>query len=124
MKKLVALTALLSTGVLAACLDDDITGTRALSFTLTADPASAEVGDSITFTYDASGTSILGVLLDYGDGVQDTIVAQTPNQVERIEEVKYAYEIAGSFEVVGRLETGDGGTSDTVSVEISEPGGS
>lgn len=120
MKKFLAVLALVVSGATTACLDDDITGTRPLSFDLSADPTSAEIGDSITFTYNATGTSIFGVLLSYGDGVMDTIVAETPNQVERTEEVRYAYEVTGSFEVIGRLETSDGGMSDTVTVEITD----
>lgn len=105
---------------MTACLDDSITGTRPLSFSLEADRATAEVGDSIVFTYDATGTSIFAVLLAYGDGTVDTLRTGSTNQVERRESVRHAYEIAGSYEVIGRVVTGIGQTADTVDVVINE----
>jgi hypothetical protein len=106
-------------GIAAGCLDDSITGTRPVSFTLVAEPASAPVGDSITFTYTATGTSIYGVVINYGDGVIDTISAESPNQVERTESLRYAYASAGSFQVIGRVESAAGIRSDTVEVQVS-----
>lgn len=40
---------LLAAATLTACLDDDITGTRPLSFTMEAEAESAATGDSIYF---------------------------------------------------------------------------
>lgn len=116
----VAVLGLLLAAATTACLDDSITGTRPLSFELEVDRSTAEVGDSVVFTYDATGTSIFAVILAYGDGVIDTLRTGSTNQVERRESVSYAYEIAGSFEVVGRVLTSIGETSDTVDVVINE----
>lgn len=121
-RPLLALSLLAGVGVAAGCLDDSITGTRPLSFSLTASSSTAAVGDSITFTYEATGTSIFGVVMAFGDGVVDTVVAQTPNIVEWSEEVRYAYTAPGTFRVVGRVETAGGGRADTVDVVISGGG--
>lgn len=115
----VALVGLLLAASTAACLDDSITGTRPLSFSLEVNPATAAVGDSIDFEYDASGTSIFGVVFFYGDGVSDTIFAQTSSEVERSGTIRYAYSAAGTFEVVGKVVTSIGERADTVNVEIT-----
>ncbi len=116
----VAVLALLLAAATTACLDDSITGTRPLSFSLEVDRSTAEVGDSVVFTYDATGTSIFAVILNYGDGMVDTLRTGSTNQVERRESVGYAYETAGSYEVVGRVVTSIGETGDTVEVVINE----
>ena len=107
----------------AACLDNSITGTRPLSFSLTSNVATTNVGDSLTFTFAATGTSIFGVLLSYGDGVVDTLVAESSSTVEWTQQVRRAYEVPGDFNVIGRLETAVGTRSDTVAVTITEPTG-
>ena len=117
-----AFAALLVAVGAAACLDDDITGTRPLSFTLSSDVSSAPIGDSVTFTFTATGTSIFGVVLRYGDGVADTVVTQSSSTVEWTQSIKRAFPVAGDFDVVGRLETAVGSRSDTVAVQITDPG--
>lgn len=119
MIKLLAVLGLLLAAGTTACLDDSITGTRPLSFSLEVDRSTAEIGDSVLFTYDASGTSIFAVILAYGDGMIDTLRTGSTNQVERRESVGYAYETAGSYEVIGRLLTSIGETADTVDVVIN-----
>jgi hypothetical protein len=118
-----AFAAIIAAVTAAACLDNDITGTRPLSFTLTSDVATTTVGDSITFTFAATGTSIFGVVLDYGDGVIDTLPTQSPSTVEWTQQVRRVYAVPGDFNVVGRLETGIGARSDTVAVTVTEPAG-
>jgi hypothetical protein len=123
-RPLLALGLFVSVGIAAGCLDDSITGTRPLTFTLTANTTTAVAGDSITFTFDATGTSLFGVVLSYGDGMADTVLAQTPNIVEWTEEMRYAYTTEGSFRVVGRVESAAGNRADTVDVVITAPAGS
>ncbi len=105
---------------LTACLDDSITGTRPLSFSLSVSPATAVVGDSVDFEYDATGTAIYGVVLAYGDGAADTIFAETSSEVQRAGVMRYAYDEAGTFEVVGSVVTSIGTRADTVQVEITD----
>lgn len=118
-----AFAVILASVTAVACLDNSITGTRPLSFTLTSDAATSTVGDSLTFTFAATGTSIFGVVLNYGDGTMDTIPAESPNTVEWTQQVRRAFEVPGEFNVVGRLETGVGSRSDTVAVTITDPTG-
>ena len=111
---------LLFTAATAACLDDSITGTRPLSFSLSVSPGTALVGDSVDFEYQATGTAIAGVIIAYGDGVADTIFAETSNEVERSGVTRYAYDAPGTFEVVGSVITSGGTRDDTVQVEITD----
>ena len=106
----------------AACLDNDITGTRPVSFSLSSALSTAPIGDSLTFTFTATGTSIFGVVLSYGDGVVDTLVTQSSSTVEWTQSVKRAYPVAGDFNVVGQLRTAAGNRADTVAVQITDPG--
>lgn len=115
-----AVLGLLLAASTTACLDDSITGTRPLTFSLEVDRSSALVGDSLVFTYNATGTSIFAVIMNYGDGVIDTLRTGSTNQVERRESVGYAYETAGAYEVIGRVLTGIGERADTVDVQINE----
>lgn len=124
MKKAVSIFAVLLTGAFAtACLDDSITGTRPVAFTLTSSTSTAQVGDSITFSYEATGTGILGVIMNFGDGrVDSTDVAEMAggsNIVEYSDQPKHAYTAGGTYEVIGRLETVNGFRSDTVEVQIN-----
>ena len=116
-----ALVLLASAGV--ACLDDSITGARPLTFSLTVPEPTAQVGDSVTFEYEATGTGILGVIMNYGDGTVDSMDVVSAsgggNIVEYSDAPRYAYETSGTYEVIGRLETTDGSASDTVQVEIT-----
>lgn len=120
MIRLAAVFGLLLAAATTACLDDSITGTRPLTFSLSVNSSTAEVGDTLTFSYEATGTGIFGVILTWGDGAVDTIQAESPNQVERREQVPYAYEMPGSFQVIGQVVTSVGTRGDTVQVEITE----
>ncbi|MEX2466873.1 MAG: hypothetical protein WD995_08175 [Gemmatimonadota bacterium] len=126
MRRPVATFALLfaTVAVSAACLDDSITGTRPLTFSLSAENPTAAVGDSVSFIFSATGTSIFGVLLLYGDGASDTIPTESASTVEWAAGATHVYEEPGTFSVIGRLETGAGSQTDTVEVEITEPAGS
>lgn len=106
--------------VLAACLDDDITGTRPLTFNLTASTAAAVVGQDITFDYQATGTALYWVVLDYGDGLADTIRAGN-NVVEAAGTLTHAYEIAGDFVVAGKAENYTGIESQEIDIAIAQP---
>ena len=110
-----ALTTLMIVG--SACLDDSITGTRPLSLSFTADPTSASVGQTVTFRYAATGTRIQGVIVEYGDGSVDSVF--TPGTVVEVEGVlQHEYEISGTFQSVGRLETSQTFLADTVTIQV------
>ena len=63
----------------SGCLDDSITGTRPLTFSFSASPTTASVGQTITFSYEGTGTLIQGVIVEYGDGAIDSVF--TPGSV-------------------------------------------
>ena len=113
-----ALTALMIVG--SACLDDSITGTRTLTFSLSADPTSTTVGQTVTFRYEGTGTRIQGVVVDYGDGSVDSVF--TPGTVVELEgNFVHEYGASGTFQAVGRLETVQAFLSDTVTIQVNTP---
>ncbi|HIF23713.1 MAG TPA: hypothetical protein EYQ27_17825 [Gemmatimonadetes bacterium] len=113
-----ALTALMIVG--SACLDDSITGTRTLTFSLSADPTSTTVGQTVTFNYEGTGTRIQGVVVDYGDGSVDSVF--TPGTVVEVEgSFVHEYGTSGTFQAVGRLETVEAFLSDTVTIQVNAP---
>lgn len=119
MKKLylLAATILVSTAT-AACLDDSITGTRPLDFSLTADVATALVGEGVTFRYDAQGTGLRVVRVDWGDGMADS-VAFPGATVEGSGDVEHTFALAGTYMVRGEAVTLIGTARDSVTVTIN-----
>ena len=98
-----ALTALMIVG--SACLDDSITGTRTLTFSLSADPTSTTVGQTVTFRYEGTGTRIQGVVVDYGDGLVDSVF--TPGTVVEVGG-EFRARIRGLRNIPGRRTSRDG----------------
>ena len=109
-----------SATVLVACLDDSITGTRPLTFELSASTATAVVGQEITFDYEASGTALHWVVLDYGDGLADTIFGGN-NVVETAGTLTHTYTLAGDFTVSGKAENYTGIRSEEIDIEVAQP---
>jgi len=108
--------------VLAAwgCSNIKITGARPLSFTLDADRTSAPTGVEIEFHFEATGTYINGVILDYGDGISDSIPMSGAQSASGRR--KHAYVVAGDYTVIGTLDdSAEGPVTDTVPVTITEP---
>jgi hypothetical protein len=102
----------------ASCLDDNITGTRPLTFSLTSDLTSAIVDQTITFNYAATGTSMVGVIVTYGDGAADSTF--TPgNVVEASGEFTHVWTAVGSYVVAGRVETLLGIEMDSITITIN-----
>jgi hypothetical protein len=117
MKKLPLLIAALATTT-AACLDDSITGTRPLDFSLTTETASAPVGSDVTFRYDAQGTGLSLVRFDFGDGLADS-VAFPGAAVEGEGTIVHAFGLAGTYTVRGQALTFIGTATDSVTVTIN-----
>ena len=104
----------------SGCLDDNITGTRPLTFSFSASPTTASVGQTITFSYEGTGTFIQGVIVEYGDGAIDSVF--TPGSVVEVGGVlDHKYEATGTFQALGRLETDQTFLSETVTIEINSP---
>jgi len=104
----------------SGCLDDNITGTRPLTFSFSASPTTTSVGQTITFSYEGTGTLIQGVIVEYGDGAIDSVF--TPGTVVEVAGVlDHKYETTGTFQALGRLETAETFLSETVTIQINTP---
>jgi len=108
---------------LAACSDVTVTGGGPTTLSLTADRTSAVTNEDVTFLYDAAGTSLIRVVLAYGDGTADTVDAF--GAVTASGQRSHAYAVSGTYQVEGTAEDAVGGAAaDTVTVRIdpSNPG--
>ncbi len=105
--------------VAASCLDNSITGVRPLTLTLTAEPATTLVGDSITFRYTATGTDLLVIQMDYGDGETGSIPALSSGAVNMSGYVAHAYSAAGTYVATGTAVDQTGSVTQEVTVQIT-----
>jgi len=104
----------------AGCLDDNITGVRPLTLTLTVEPATAAVGDSITFRYAATGTELFAIALDYGDGKTGSVpLLGGLAAVELTGFLKHAYGEAATYVATGIATDNTGTLSRQVTVQIT-----
>lgn len=93
---------------------------RPLRITLTAEPRSALVGQEIGFRFEAQGRFLLGVVVEYGDGTQDSLA--TFGATTATSNLRHAYSVAGRFLVSARADESTGRvTQDTLSVQILAP---
>lgn len=102
----------------AACLDDSITGTRTLGLTLSSDLTTAAAGENITFGYDAQGTQLRRVYMDFGDGMADSTTFEG-TALEASGQFVHSYAIAGMYVVRGRAVAQAGTATDSVMVTIN-----
>ncbi len=103
----------------AACLDEDITGTRALAITITADPTAAAVGDDVRFEFVGEGTNIAAVVVGFGDGQADTLTY--PAVVEVADFTVHSYDAPGTYTAIATVVAVNGRLSDEVVVTVSQP---
>jgi hypothetical protein len=113
----------LALAVLVACSEISSEGGGPVSITLTADRTTAPVGGEIVFSFEAKGTSISGVIVEYGDGVADSVVAF--GAVTAAGELLHTYSGPGNYQVDGRVEDAVRGVArDQLTVTITaSPGG-
>jgi hypothetical protein len=100
-----ALGALVSIGFLVVCTSGCSSSSAdfggPLSITLTVDRTSGRATvDEFAFHYEASGTELLGVVLDFGDGQVDSLSAQGASRAGAIR--IHVYELAGMFSATAR----------------------
>lgn len=108
----------LAAGLAASgCLDDSITGTRPLTMAITVEPESAAVAEIVTARYSATGTGLLGVIVDWGDGVVDS-VSLSGVAVSASGPVEHEYTTEGTYEIVGTAEAQNGVLSSQATVTI------
>ena len=119
MRAIKLLATLLLVGTVASgCLDDSITGTRAVTLTIVVDMQSAAVGESVTVSYNATGTGIASVVVDWGDG-ESTPVEFQSRPVEATGVVEHAYSDAGSYTITGTVNASNGVVTSEATVGIS-----
>ena len=104
--------------VASACLDNSITGTRPLTLTMTVAPEVAAVDELVTAIYSATGTGMFRVIVDWGDGVVDT-VPLSGTVVTITGPADHMYIAPGSFDVVGTVHAQNGTISAQASVTIN-----
>lgn len=103
----------------AACSDITFEGGGPLTLELTADRTSANVGQQVTFDFDAVGSILVGVIVTYGDGGSDT--TDTFGSQSASGSFIHAFGEAGSFRVVGTVfDNIQGQAADTVVVQVVE----
>ena len=119
MRAIKLLATLLLVGTVASgCLDDSITGTRAVTLTIVVDMQSAAVGESVTVSYNATGTGIASVVIDWGDG-ESTPIEFVNRPVEATGVVEHAYSAAGSYTITGTVNASNGVVTSEATVGIS-----
>lgn len=103
-----------------ACVEGIVSGGRPLSIELTATPTRAAVGDSVEFAAEASGTNLIILRLDFGDGVRDSLAAE--GAVGATLKRKHAYDEEGAYLASAAvLDVSDSGlitVVDSVIVEV------
>lgn len=102
----------------AGCLDDSITGTRPLDIEVSVTPATATVGQTVQATFLATGTGLQGVILDWGDGVVDSLTL-SGTAVQAGRDLDHAYSAVGSYTISARAEDQTGARTATTSVQIN-----
>ena len=104
-------------GVITACLDDSITGTRPLSFDLTADVTTPTAGQDVTFSFAATGTLLRSVFIDFGDGAVDTTTYVGPVTVTG--QAIHAFDSIGVFVVVGEAFGAAGSVTEEITITVN-----
>ncbi|NJD19978.1 MAG: hypothetical protein FIA95_11950 [Gemmatimonadetes bacterium] len=104
--------------VLAACSDVTFEGGGPLTIKLIADRTTASVGQNVTFDFDATGSILDGVVVDYGDGVADTMY--TSGAMSAHGQFLHAYSAAGTYNAVATVfDAVQGQDSATVAIRIT-----
>lgn len=104
----------------AACSSVTFEGGVPISIELSADRTAVPTGTEVNFTYNVKGTYISGILIDFGDGVADTVYTQGAQTAAGV--ASHSYSEVGSFTVVGVADDSATGTA-TAEVVITVSGG-
>ncbi|MEK9501121.1 PKD domain-containing protein [Gaopeijia maritima] len=103
--------------VATGCLDDSITGERPISIDLDITPESPMVDENVRAVFSATGTGLRGVLVDWGDGVVDSL-ALSGLVVEAQSYMDHIYTTAGEYPVTARVEDQTSSQSATTTVVV------
>jgi len=103
----------------AAC-NTGVSSPPPLSLTLEVDRTSAVVGGQFEFTFGAEGQNLVGLVIDFGDGVSDSIPLFGAQSAAGLRD--HSYETPGTFVVLAELTAPpQGSRTASVSVTVSEP---
>lgn len=101
----------------SACLDDSVTGTRALAFSISAEPTTAAVDEEVTFSFTGEGTNITAVIVSFGDGTADTLTYGAAVMVTDF--TVHSYAAPGIYTAQGTIVAGNGTLSDEAAVTVN-----
>lgn len=113
-----AVVLLLTAGVVAGCIDDSITGTRPLSFSMSASATTVLVNTDVTFAYAATGTQLQHVWVAYADGEADTVFFGG-NILMAEGTLTHAFATTGSFVVSGGARAMAGTETQQVTIQVN-----
>jgi hypothetical protein len=106
---------------LAACSEVTFSGGEPVSLEIAVDKATAAIGEDVAVSVDARGTSLNGVVVEYGDGVADSLSAF--GAVSAQTTFVHRYQEVGTYVVRGRAEDGPTGTArDSATVVVTGGG--
>ena len=106
--------------VLASCIGGDTAGlVHDLTMSVSASTTTAAVGIDVDFSFEATGPLVVGIIVDFGDGLADSL--ETFAGVNSIMgSFTHAFLIEGNFLVEGIVvDARDGRLSDTLFVDIT-----
>jgi hypothetical protein len=110
--------ALVPAALLGACSDTTFEGGGPVSIELSVDRTTARTGQDVTFTYDAKGTVLTGVIVEFGDGATDTM--DTAGAQKAHGRFIHAYRTVGTFTAVGTAyDASQGPATDQVVVQVT-----
>lgn len=114
----IALCALVVAPLWLACSDVTFEGGGPLSITLSADQTAPTAGGTVTFSYDAVGSILVGIILDYGDGTADSVAASGAQTA--VGHLAHTYEAAGTFTAEATvLDNLQGSATAQVQIQVS-----
>ncbi len=109
-----AMLALLAAG---ACLEEDVTGVRTADIDLVVAQTTVSTGEVVNVTFEAQGTGIARIVIDWGDGQSDTTTFSGP--VEAAGDRTHAYAAAGTYILVGTVAASAGVAADSVTMTVN-----
>lgn len=117
MKPLVGLAACLVPMATAAGCLTEVTGTRPVTISVSADVTTPTVGQTVTVSFAATGTGVAQVVIDFGDGESTTKFYGGP--VEVTDFATHSYAAAGPYLVSAEVVAAAGSATDTLTITVS-----
>ena len=104
--------------VLASCIGGGTSLSRDLTMSVSASTTTAAVGIDVDFRFEATGPALVGVFVDFGDGLADSLTFDGVNSLGGV--FTHAFLTEGNFLVEGIVvDALDGRLSDTLFIDIT-----